>query len=138
MSFFHSQNVIDPEFFFPAFYDETVCINRKMTAKIPITPIPRRRISPKSFAPGMLCIPGLLSNAAHDVKHGYGYDPGQQIWEIKLPVIFDIGDRKFCIHSFIHFVHRPSLTLSVYLKFLHKVLRCSCFHGITDGTLRRL
>ena len=26
MSFFHSQNVIDPEFFFPAFYDETVCI----------------------------------------------------------------------------------------------------------------
>ena len=33
MSFFHSQNVIDPEFFFPAFYDETVCIKQEDDCK---------------------------------------------------------------------------------------------------------
>ena len=95
--FLHAENIINPKLFLTPFHDKTVCVKQKNTGTQSDNDNTQKQ---HDFQRSITahCVNSLVSlNGTHDIKHHYGYHSHQYIWQIKLPVVFQICHGKSAI-----------------------------------------
>ena len=112
MAFFHSQNIIYADLFFPSFDQEAVRIEQENHSKYDdhtscILQTYLQSIHRHSFS---------LAQRIYHIEHHNGKNCSDNIRHICFPVVFQICDCKFFIHKTIHHSHLLPPELLRYLQ----------------------
>ena len=130
MPFSHSENIVNTNFIFSLFHQETVCIKEKNHRKNNHHTCCVLQAEPQRFHSQVFAFCQCIKHIEH---HNHQHR-GQYIWHVSLPVIFQVCDGKFCINVSSQCAHLPLQERLRCLKSSDTSHLRSDFHDITDET----